>query len=427
MATTKTKAAFILLLCITGQVVATQPAGVNTGGGTDNRSCPIFQCQSKSKQSGRFDSVNPKFSEAFTYSATKDPNEECWKVCQYHNQGNRPDPVVYWQYEPFTDPTTGGLCTCYGEEVCKDKHFVDPTKDNGVRPEFIYVGKICPANGTGDPHFVGADLSRFDFSGRPGEDYSLISDAHVAVQAHFDGRWGEWEGRNKALTWMRQISVLWGHHTIVFEARQGWAADYRTGYLQRLVVDNEEVKLGVPGSHLEAASFFDGQVEIKWVAAKKPVKDDLVDEYEIRISDILALRLTLRPEIEMLRTDEDGLVHFTVDVMSAKLSPNVHGVLGQTYRPDFAGRLEKQKLVYSELFKTYVVPGDNAEGFIDGTVDDYKCSDLTHSDCAFCRFVRAEGLDDETALAVEMATGASSSFSDNGNAYYPRKALIGAF
>ncbi|GJP32902.1 hypothetical protein CLOM_g17487 [Closterium sp. NIES-68] len=427
MATTKSKAAFILLLCIVAHATAAGTQGSNQGGGTDNRSCPIFQCQSKSKKSGRFDSVNPKFSEAFTYSATKDPNEECWKVCQYHNQGNRPDPVVYWQYEPFTDPTTGGLCTCYGEEVCKDKHFIDPARDNGVRPEFIYVGKICPANGTGDPHFVGADSSRFDFSGRPGEDYALISDAHVAVQAHFDGRWGKWEGRNKALTWMRQISILWGHHTIVFEARTGWAADYRTGYLQRLVVDSEEVKLGVPGSHLESASFFDGQVDIKWAAAKKVLGDDLVDEYEVRIGDILALRLTLRPEIAMLRTEDDGLVHFTVDVMSAKLSPNVHGVLGQTYRPDFAGRLGKQKLVYSELFKTYVVPGDNAEGFIDGTVDDYKCSDLTHSDCTFCRFVRAEGLDDETALAVEMATGVSSSYSNNGRDYYPRKALVGAF
>ncbi|CAI5513119.1 unnamed protein product [Closterium sp. Naga37s-1] len=319
-----------------------------------------------------------------------------------------------------------GLCSCFGAAACKGRRFVDPSEDDSNLPSVNFVGKICPANGTGDPHFVGADGSRFDFSGRPSENYALISDVHVAVNAHFGGRWGEWEGRFKALTWMRKISILWGHHSIVFEAREGWESGYRNGYLQRLSVDSEDVKLGRPGSHLDVVSFFDGQVELRWAAAKKSVKGELVDEYDVRIGDVLSLRLTLRPEMAALRTDDDGVVHFTVDVLSAKLSPNVHGVLGQTFRPDFIGRLERQKLVWSNLFKTQVVPGDNAEGFIDGTVDDYRCTDLAHSDCAFCRFVRAETLDDETASAIELAAGVSSSYSDNSRTY-PRKALVGAF
>ncbi|CAI5459075.1 unnamed protein product, partial [Closterium sp. Yama58-4] len=231
------------------------------------------------------------------------------------------------------------LCSCFGEAACRGRRFVLPSEDDSNLPAVNFVGKICPANGTGDPHFVGADGSRYDFSGRPGENYALISDVHVAVNAHFGGRWGEWEGRNKALTWMREISILWGHHSIVFEAREGWESSYRNGYLQRLSVDSEDVKLGRPGSHLDVASFFDGQVELRWAAAKKPAKGELVDEYEVRIGDVLSLRLTLRPEIAALRTDDDGVVHFTVDVVSAKLSPNVHGVLGQTFRPDFIGRL----------------------------------------------------------------------------------------
>ncbi|CAI5975632.1 unnamed protein product [Closterium sp. NIES-65] len=355
---------------------------------------------------------------------------ECWRECKNRNQrrgmARAASPIVYWQYEPFTDATTGGLCSCFGAAACNGRRFVHPSEDDSNLPAVNFVGKICPANGTGDPHFVGADGSRFDFSGRPGEDYALISDVHVAVNAHFGGRWGEWEGRNKALTWMRKISILWGHHSIVFEAREGWESGYRNGYLQRLSVDSDDVKLGLPGSHLDVASFFDGQVELRWAAAKKPAKGELVDEYEVRIGDVLSLRLTLRPEIAVLRTDDDGVVHFTVDVLSAKLSPNVHGVLGQTFRPDFIGRLERQKLVWSNLFKTQVVPGDNAEGFIDGTVDDYRCTDLAHSDCVFCRFVRSETLDNETASAIELAAGVSSSYSDNGRTY-PRKALVGAF
>lgn len=426
MANTHSKAVFLLLLYIAGHA-AGEAIGTNQGGGTDNRSCPIFRCQAGSNAKGRFDSVNPKFVEAFTYNATspmpKDGQTECWQVCGYHNQGKgKADPVTFWQYEPYADGS-GALCTCYGEEVCKDKHYIDPAHDNGMRPEMILVGKVCPANGTGDPHFVGADMSRFDFTGRPGEDYALISDSHVAIHAHFNGRWGEWMGRNKALTWMRQIAVLWGHHMVVFEAREGRESAYNTGYLQRLMVDGEVVKLRAEG---DAKSFYDGQVEVSWSGQKKFVKGEFVDEYDIRVSDILTLRLTLRPEIEMMRTENDGIVHFTVDVLSARLSANVHGVLGQTYRPDFSGRLEQQTLVWSEVLKAMMVPGDNAEGFIDGSVDDYKVSELVRSDCTYCRFTRAETVDDETSRAIEMAAGVSSSYSDNGRSY-SRKVLVGAF
>ncbi|GJP29480.1 hypothetical protein CLOM_g16748 [Closterium sp. NIES-68] len=416
------------------------------------RRCPLFLCQAGSHSNGRFDtSVDPRYSVVL---AGRDASEsgsggggggadrssggagsddgnimECWRQCKDRNQRRRARatiPIVYWQYEPFTDASTGGLCSCFGPGACRGRRFVHPSDEDSNLPAVNFVGKICPANGTGDPHFVGADGSRFDFSGRPGENYALISDAHVAVNAHFGGRWGEWEGRNKALTWMREIAILWGHHSIVFEAREGWASGYRNGYLQRLLVDSEDVKLGLPGSHLDVASFFDGQFELRWAAAKKPLKGELVDEYEVRIGDVLSLRLALQPEIAALRTDDDGVVHFTVDVQSAKLSPNVHGVLGQTFRPDFVGRLEKQKLVWSKLFKAQVVPGDNAEGFIDGSVDDYRCSDLTRSDCALCRFVRSEQLDDETASAIEMAAGVSSSYSDNDRSY-PRRTLVRAF
>jgi len=37
--------------------------------------------------------------------------------------------------------------------------------------------------------------------------------------------------------------------------------------------------------------------------------------------------------------------------------------------------------VYSPLLNTQVVPGDNAEGFIDGRVEDYMVRDLFKADC----------------------------------------------
>ncbi|GJP66401.1 hypothetical protein CLOP_g23328 [Closterium sp. NIES-67] len=392
--------------------------------------CPSFGCKPGAHVSGMFTDSDSedieymfKYSMPFMFNDTDspawdplltDPFYDCWKVCSDYNKENPSDAVTYWQYEETCD--IGGVCACFDEGVCTLEHFnpdgtidvfTDSTGDYHPESRF-YVGKICDSNVTGDPHFVGADKSRFDFSGIPNENFALITDSHVQVNAFFGGRWARWmDSERKALTWMRKIAILWGHHSIIFEAREGPDPKYRKGYLSSLIVDGVVKKLRFPGEKLH---LFDGQGEVKWLAGAKPSGGDLVDEYEVTVADVLSLRLTLRPEIEMMRTIEDGLVHFTVEVLSARLSANVHGVLGQTYRPDFAGRLEKQTMVYSKLFNAYVVPGDNAEGFIDGTVEDYQVSSLLHTDCDLCRFIRARSLDDETARAVELSTTVASSF-----------------
>lgn len=64
----------------------------------------------------------------------------------------------------------------------------------------------------------------------------------------------------------------------------------------------------------------------------------------------------------------------------------------------------RQKLVYSPLLNTKVVPGDNAEGFIDGRVEDYMVRDLFKADCAMCRFARERDIDEETARAMALSS-----------------------
>lgn len=60
--------------------------------------------------------------------------------------------------------------------------------------------------------------------------------------------------------------------------------------------------------------------------------------------------------------------------------------------------------MYSSAVHANVVPGDNAEGFIDGTVEDYLVKDLLKADCNFCRFARGSDVDEETARAMALAT-----------------------
>ena len=71
----------------------------------------------------------------------------------------------------------------------------------------------------------------------------------------------------------------------------------------------------------------------------------------------------------------------------------------------------KQALQYSELLETEVVPGTNAEGFLDGDVDSYLSSSLMRPDCAESRFARANEVDSDTAKAREMSIIITKTFS----------------
>eukprot|EP00271_Cylindrocystis_brebissonii_P015237 TRINITY_DN3750_c0_g2_i1.p2 TRINITY_DN3750_c0_g2~~TRINITY_DN3750_c0_g2_i1.p2 ORF type:complete len:101 (-),score=17.33 TRINITY_DN3750_c0_g2_i1:373-630(-) len=52
-----------------------------------------------------------------------------------------------------------------------------------------------------------------------------------------------------------------------------------------------------------------------------------------------------------------------------------------------------------------MVPGKDAEGFLDGTASDYESSWLLKPDCHFSRFARNEFPDPETVAAIEASGG----------------------
>ena len=56
-----------------------------------------------------------------------------------------------------------------------------------------------------------------------------------------------------------------------------------------------------------------------------------------------------------------------------------------------------------------MVPGDNAEGFLDGAVDDYRTSSLLAPDCKFGRFQREEYVPAGVAAGVQLTTSTASS------------------
>jgi hypothetical protein len=106
--------------------------------------------------------------------------------------------------------------------------------------------------------------------------------------------------------------------------------------MAKIEVDGQEVKLRNEG---ESISFVTGAIEISWLAAKLQSADDLVDVYLVKVADVAMMRLTLRPEIALLRTPEDGVVHFDIELPKADVSDKAHGIMGQTFRSDHRHRL----------------------------------------------------------------------------------------
>lgn len=266
-----------------------------------------------------------------------------------------------------------------------------------------------PPGVKGDPHFTGADNSHFDFTGEPGNNYCLLSDSHVHVNAYYGGRFDRWgDNPHKPLTWIRKLGIMWGEHTITLAAREGARWQYDEGYMSQIEVDGDSVKLNQAG---DSASFANGAIEISWMAAKLPSADDLVDVYTVKVAQVLLMRLTLRPEVELLRTAEDGVVHFTVELPTADVSNMAHGVLGQTFRSDRRFKLSKQNLVFDKLLNAEVVPGENAEGFLEGKAADYKASGLLNADCKVARFTGAISRSADELKGVQLTSGEASSVS----------------
>eukprot|EP00897_Mesotaenium_endlicherianum_P002551 jgi/Mesen1/2323/ME000155S01413 len=311
-------------------------------------------------------------------------------------------PCAYWSWDGING------CYLFSCDVCKDSSSFDPAMKRDLWHFPFQSGGSdvdCWRGGrvVGDPHFTGADGSHFDYTGHPGQVYCLVSDAHVHVNAYYGGRYGTWgENTNKSMTWIRKVAILWGRHSVVLEAREGATWQYGAGYLASAEVDGEQV-VGQMQREGDVARFFGGQLSLTWAHAKLPSGDDLVDVYEVVVENVVTARLTLRPEVALLRTGTDGVVHFGVSFPRINLTNSAHGVLGQTHRADHRGRLSEQELVMDEHLGVRVVPGENAEGFLDADVEAYRSSSLLEADCSFSRFVRASVLDEESSRAVELA------------------------
>eukprot|EP00899_Mesostigma_viride_P001835 jgi/Mesvir1/11652/Mv00052-RA.1 len=206
--------------------------------------------------------------------------------------------------------------------------------------------------GTSDPHFTTLAGDKFDFNGIPDQNYCIVSDKHVQVNARFVGA----AAGNAVVspevdtrTWMDQLAIMHGSDRILIDAATGADAAYTTSFGN--VVINGEPLFGR-------------------MAMKKLPSGITVSRKKSRVTVVVPGVVAVAVEVVRAAFWEAGAGpgknFLNLQLMQFNATSAVHGVLGQSYAANS---------------KTSVPEGRAA---------DYVTSGIFATDCYFNRFTDAK-------------------------------------
>ncbi|KAG8081875.1 hypothetical protein GUJ93_ZPchr0014g47177 [Zizania palustris] len=282
----------------------------------------------------------------------------------YMSPGSPPTVVsCYNQSNPAQDPE----CTVVARECprgCRDACYVHCPSCKLVC--------LCDLTGTEcyDPRFVGGDGNKFLFHGRKDADFCLLSDANLHINAHFIGKRNAAAARD--FTWVQALGIRFGGHRLYLGVRRTVRWD---AAVDRLVITFD----GAP-VELDAAP------AASWSPASAPAlsifragaANDVVVRLDGRFR-IVANAVPVTEEDSKVHgyglTPDDSLAHLNVAFKFYTISADVHGVLGQTYRPDY---------VSAGVDMGAKIP-------VMGGAGKYIVSDVFATDCEVARFAGEDG------------------------------------
>ncbi|CAL4959264.1 unnamed protein product [Urochloa decumbens] len=238
----------------------------------------------------------------------------------------------------------------------------------------FYPGVSC-----GDPRFTGGDGNTFYFHGKRDQDFCILSDAGLHINAHFIGK------RNPAMsrdfTWIQALGIRFAEHRLYLGAAKTakWNND-----VDRLELAFDGAPIDIPteiGAVWESAAVLG--LTVARTAATNGVRVHLKGMFDIMANVVPITEEDSRVHSYGL-TDDDSLAHLDLGFKFLDLSDEVHGVLGQTYRSDYVNQL-------SVSSKMPVMGG----------APKYVVSDIFAADCAVARFAsrKAAGISMVTAEA----------------------------
>ncbi|CAF2326209.1 unnamed protein product [Brassica napus] len=225
-----------------------------------------------------------------------------------------------------------------------------------------------------DPRFIGGDSIVFYFHGKSNEEFSLVSDSDLQINSRFIGH--RPAGRDRDFTWIQALGFLFNSHKFSLEAAKSPSWNNEVNHLR--YSPNKDIKIERVTMRNSVIVTIKNKAEIMVNVVPVTKEDDMIHNYKVPSDDCFA--------------------HLEVQFKFLNLSPNVDGILGRTYKPDFQNPAK---------------PGVAMP--VVGGEDSFKTSSLLSNDCKICIFSESQADIDTVKSEIEYATldctsGASSGY-----------------
>jgi hypothetical protein len=170
-------------------------------------------------------------------------------------------------------------------------------------------------------------------------------------------------------------------HSLVLSAREGKQQERGQGFLASAEFDRKILPRLEAGESLELP----GGLDFAFTGLSTTGIFDL-DVYRVKVEGLVDLTVSLRIAHPLLQTLTDAETHINIQFNTMKHTPNVHGVMGQTFRPN----REQRELDFAALgqlmHRPIAADGPSGKGFLDGETMDYETSSLYAADCQYSTF-----------------------------------------
>ena len=186
-------------------------------------------------------------------------------------------------------------------------------------------------------------------------------------------------------TWICQLGIKWRagsqEHSLFLAAREGKNDSRGAGFLRRAEVDGAALSLPSAARAVELP----GGLTFTFVGPTHEGPFE-ADAYRVAIDSLVTLDVAVRAADPRLQTPDDAKVHLNVQFTDVNPSVHVHGVIGQTYRPNRVKRSSDFAALGYLLHRPVAADSAAGAGFLDGATSDYESSDVLAADCVYTAF-----------------------------------------
>jgi hypothetical protein len=189
----------------------------------------------------------------------------------------------------------------------------------------------------GDPRIVGGDGVMFYFHGFKDQDFCIVSDSDLHINAHFIGT--RPAGRPRDYTWVQALGfVTAGGHKLSIAAKR---VSKWNNKLDHLLFAYNGAPFSIAEAYGSSWQSPDNVVTLERVALKNSVSVRVREKMEVALTVVPIGKLENKVHNYGINTDENCFAHFDMQFTFHNLSSTVHGVLGQTYQPGYVNPVKR--------------------------------------------------------------------------------------